>query len=1736
MGLDERALGNASAAIAYGLMGVLSLIPALQEIGLDRKLNEDKTGLEKNGFHPDLVARHIRDNGAVFIGCGQEVLEPIRQELTQGGIPFIFVASSMIEDEGKRPPYFYTVVIRDIDGQRAAGLLEEVLKKRGREDGLEEEQDLERGIGDVGLADNSTDPDQEEAQENQQEDGDGSRDGDDAEMDEGEEQYKRKKEEAAKRKAGRRKERRLEEERKRQEKERARKEENYRNRTSAAEITFAVNAVAQPSRTDYPEAYAIRAIEIEEQCGRYEKAELMRRELERMKLSGEDGSEGYRHLKYQYQSINDDIQAHHDRFQSIGKGGWQEYAAETARRAREASTESLLGHAWDMPDGVDYLRRNQDGSYRGYTREEKKACQDGKYRNEEANVTLHGYAQEAVRHEALKCQEELAGAERRAGAENLEHYKSLLEKHNVADQEGTAAQDPSSAIRGHDSRPASDFREQKFSRSAYEALPEPGTAHREEKAPVLFTRAGAEKLPLKQIADGNTIRAFMVQQGSEAGNCRGMGAPCPDRIYGSAGRAAGGSASVRFIRYAQGKAAPACGGILAGVGMSVIGGGSYRKKGSAALEEFQRIANRQMEAKADSRPPASSDFTENTVRTRAASAMAMIPKPAQENAGPEGGRNGRTVKVRNLRQDSLKRIGTGDVRTRRAAADMVKNRYFSMIVRQGARAAIQSATGDTGAGRIAVSAMYAVKLPAHIVKQQMLNAGRASLDQGDAVMTALNSHIIRSRAAAASGLQGEALERFARQSGLAAGEIKAIRHDRAAMERLVARRYTGTFGIPGKKDMEGIIRAMGIRGDLKKGDAIGTEDILGFLSRHGETTLAERSRALKNAGGNLEGLSGGQKRLVESLFSRGKFPNRDSMKADLEKNGVSRELADKLAGGNWASNGDILEALKQAGIQEDKTGALMKELKGVSMEDRAAMIGLFQLYAGDSLSGFDMDKFRDLLNVLDVDQALKDGLGRNYIHLSHMSMEDIRKLIAKYRENPEAEAFLNRLLNEKICLTLGRNREISRMELINGVESFLFRMARGTDAMSGFSQVMSLTRGMTRTARSGYRLLYNMAFRRMTAPIGIGKLKAAPADLTAANMKAAAAAAVKQTRIAATFSKMMNRRAPQGLKRVAGHVLHPGRFIGQAVGKKVEWILLKHGVDTLALKAGVKAAAGKLTAAAAAASEFLLAAAAVILAIIILLMAYEGIDPGGNGNSEGNDYSAAYVSAADGKDAFLQEAVDMLRGYTDDFIRELNDAQYNRGLYAGMNGFNTNEGVASFEAGAYQVVFCGPDGEPIDDITSVDLNNSKDIISMASVFIPTIFNKPGENASVQAIAEYEKDKEHFLDYCTFLWAASHQISIEEYHPGNASNPDANDSSGLETDARTGRCGMDYELNGDQGAGVNWWIGTGASPASGEICGVCARTDWYDTDITEHACASKPAADPCTHGHWQTVATPLKHRACKGHHHHCSRHDYWYSCADKGKTKWDKDRNVYKRVWVCDGHMGAVVYATIGRISRMPNFGAAKDYDFDSPETYGGGGGIYSYFGGSGGEGGTAFHGNSYSLTDAQLKYLAAMCMGEQRTCATNEVTMRYQASLMANVYELYGKKKGLSIYEYLTLLPTQKKNGVSGWFATASHTYADKNVGSVSAQCVEWVRDVFCNGNRITKANEQGTLITGFVKAVYQGKTYAGNAMKNESIYVPGETILYTSGGQACLFEAFPGGHPAGCGTPVVDPFAIIIN
>ena len=106
-----------------------------------------------------------------------------------------------------------------------------------------------------------------------------------------------------------------------------------------------------------------------------------------------------------------------------------------------------------------------------------------------------------------------------------------------------------------------------------------------------------------------------------------------------------------------------------------------------------------------------------------------------------------------------------------------------------------------------------------------------------------------------------------------------------------------------------------------------------------------------------------------------------------------------------------------------------------------------------------------------------------------------------------------------------------------------------------------------------------------------------------------------------------------------------------------------------------------------------------------------------------------------------------------------------------------------------------------------------------------------------------------------------------------------------------------------------------------------------------------------------------------------------------------------------------------------------------------------------------------------------------------------------------------------------------GWFAKTSHDRAWTNSRAVSDECKEAIRDVLVNGNRITHANEQGTLKSGFVKAVYNGQTYTGDDLLRPEIWVPGETLIYTSGGQECIFLAMPGGAPG-----QVDPFALIKN
>ena len=125
------------------------MIPALQEIRQDQVLNEDKNKLEQGSYRPDLVARHLHSNQAAVIGCNQDYIDKIRQSLTLRGVPFITVLSKDFPEESKRPNFFYSVIIRDIDGTRVTELLQDLLKEHEKEEPQEEleeefEEELER--------------------------------------------------------------------------------------------------------------------------------------------------------------------------------------------------------------------------------------------------------------------------------------------------------------------------------------------------------------------------------------------------------------------------------------------------------------------------------------------------------------------------------------------------------------------------------------------------------------------------------------------------------------------------------------------------------------------------------------------------------------------------------------------------------------------------------------------------------------------------------------------------------------------------------------------------------------------------------------------------------------------------------------------------------------------------------------------------------------------------------------------------------------------------------------------------------------------------------------------------------------------------------------------------------------------------------------------------------------------------------------------------------------------------------------------------------------------------------------------------------------------------------------------------------------------------------------------------------------------------------------------------------
>lgn len=311
-----------------------------------------------------------------------------------------------------------------------------------------------------------------------------------------------------------------------------------------------------------------------------------------------------------------------------------------------------------------------------------------------------------------------------------------------------------------------------------------------------------------------------------------------------------------------------------------------------------------------------------------------------------------------------------------------------------------------------------------------------------------------------------------------------------------------------------------------------------------------------------------------------------------------------------------------------------------------------------------------------------------------------------------------------------------------------------------------------------------------------------------------------------------------------------------------------------------------------------------------------------------------YITAQDTD--IVQEIVAELTAKNQKFIADINDAANHRGSYASSVGVTANENVSYYDS--YSIVFRDAYGNELDG-THVDLNNTKAIIAMASKFMPYAFQEPGENASEAKKLAYESIKQHFKDYCNFLWASTHQITIEEYHPGDSKYSNY-DTSGLETTLDKGKCDQD---------GTTIWLPADFNPnkithrGTEQVCSTCSPLPNTRYGEMGYALCGHAKESAEIEG-WSKTGATREARNCYGddcHHFGCDHSDGDYNCTSCEYESLEHVKKYHRSHWhteyewkyECGGHMGNVVYVTIGDLSRFPGMPAAEDVDYDAVAVY-----------------------------------------------------------------------------------------------------------------------------------------------------------------------------------------------------------
>lgn len=554
---------------------------------------------------------------------------------------------------------------------------------------------------------------------------------------------------------------------------------------------------------------------------------------------------------------------------------------------------------------------------------------------------------------------------------------------------------------------------------------------------------------------------------------------------------------------------------------------------------------------------------------------------------------------------------------------------------------------------------------------------------------------------------------------------------------------------------------------------------------------------------------------------------------------------------------------------------------------------------------------------------ISDGLKRALLGYSKKALNDpnlLSKLLGQFTGRKDQEC-LQMMYGSIISRHIGPGLSLSSLFRGNLIQ-ILKRVSRNSDAGRAAASLYYSGKSIYGAYRAGIRLLMTILDRTQICGLSIHTklvLSNPGKALKKHTFQVAKRTAGNAVRKAAVTRLGRNVRM---ISRGFSHTLMRTRFINHTIGSLKTLNMLRQGIHTAIMNTRIMVkvtqfgkVAAQLAAKAGAALGWI---AAVVIIVILILEIGQGLV-----NSKVEDGGAVnhiYVQDTE----IIQEVIDELSAKNEAFIIDINHAANHRGNYAVNSGFKADEGVSFYEDGAYHVIFRDFYGNELEP-SHVDLNNTKAIISMATKFMPYPFTKLSDQVSEEEKKAYEEIKQHFKDYCNYLWASTHQISIEEYHPGD-SNYSHVDASALITELSTGICGKD---------GERLWLPDDFRPnvVSGSSCGQCQEAETTGLGpFNDNLCSHGNDKNP--HGGWVKTGNTVQHINCPNGHEHHDDDSSWTEYCEIGYVQ---NRNhihtCYEWVYECGGHMGSVVYVTVGDLSRIPDFGPAGDVDYGAVGVY-----------------------------------------------------------------------------------------------------------------------------------------------------------------------------------------------------------